>query len=77
MPNPAVAGTVAFAWPEATAPTDATSFRYELQDLQGHVLKSGSCAAGTTAVPGVANGLYLLVTTSPQGERQTRRVEVR
>lgn len=77
MPNPAVAGTVSFDWPERIPPADAASFRYELQDLQGHTLKSGSYETGKTAVPNVATDLYLLVTTSPQGERQTRRVGVR
>ena len=76
-PNPAAGGTVAFAWPADAKPADAGSFRYDVQDLQGHSLKKGPCQAGTTEVPGLAPGLYLLVTTSPQGERQVRRVEVR
>ena len=76
-PNPTAGGTVAFAWPLDTQPADASSFRYEVQDLQGHSLRKGLCQAGATEVPGMAPGLYLLVTTSPKGERQVRRVEVR
>ena len=76
-PNPTETGTVAFAWPQGTQPINATGFHYDLRDLQGHSLRQGSCQAGPTELPGVAAGIYLLVTTSPDGERQTRRVEVR
>jgi len=77
LPNPSTTGTVAIAWPADAAPADAAGFRYELQDLQGQVLRRGQCQARPTELPGVTAGLYLLVTTSPTGERKTQRVEVR
>jgi len=76
-PNPGTAGAVSFAWPTGTEPADAAGFRYEVQNLQGHSVRKGTCKPGQNDVAGVAAGLYLLVTTSPEGERQTRRVEVR
>lgn len=76
-PNPAVAGTISLAWEPDAQPADAAAYRYDLQDLQGHSLRRGTYPAGSLALPGIAPGLYLLVMNSPEGERQTRRVEVR
>ena len=56
---------------------DVAGFRYEVQNLQGRPVRKGTCRPGQNDVAGMAAGLYLLVTTSPEGERQTRRVEVR
>ena len=76
-PNPGK-GSVVLGWPQATAaPADAAAYRYELRDLSGHALRQGTCAAGPVTLANVPAGVYLLVTTAPDGRQSTQRLEVR
>ena len=63
-------------WPEQ-APANAPAYHYELRDLGGYALRQGACTTGKVTLVNVPAGIYLLVTTGPNGHRNTQRLEVR
>lgn len=76
-PNPGE-GSVVLGWPQHTnAPANAPAYRYELRDLSGHALRQGPCTTEKVTLANVPAGIYLLVTTGPNGQRHTQRLEVR
>ncbi|UOQ98964.1 hypothetical protein MUN81_05590 [Hymenobacter sp. 5317J-9] len=76
FPNPGT-GTASFSWPAATAPASRAGYRYQLTDLQDHVVRQGRVEPSGNALTGLAPGVYLLVTHGPAAPARTQRVEVR